>query len=67
MGLETPVLFEWEYKSIENTRKHGIAFEDVTPIFDDEFRIELFDSYHSTQAVLRYIVIGFVSDVLYVV
>ena len=65
MDSGTPILFEWdENKSLENIRKHGIAFEDVTSIFDDEYRVELFDSYHSTQAELRYIVIGFVSDIL---
>ena len=33
--------FEWDSdKDARNIRKHGVAFADVTPVFDDPNRIE---------------------------
>lgn len=68
MTSQDTILFEWdEKKNQENIRKHGIDFHDIEGIFDDELRIELYDASHSTKEEVRYIVIGFVQQVLYVV
>ena len=60
-------LIEWDDEKNEiNRRKHGIGFEDARLIFGDEARIEMFDELHSDEED-RYITIGKVEDVLFVV
>lgn len=59
--------FEWDdNKNIENLKKHGIAFEDVIDVFSDPYLIVEFDDEHS-ETEDRYIAIGYVEDILYVV
>lgn len=59
--------FEWdEEKNRINKRKHGISFETAAFVFDDENYIEMYDFEHSIDED-RYIAIGRVGDVLFVV
>lgn len=59
--------FEWdEKKERQNIEKHGIDFTVASYVFADKARIEYFDTLHSDEED-RYIVIGKVRDVLYVV
>jgi len=59
--------FEWdEYKNIINKEKHKISFETAAYVFDDPYYIEMFDFEHSIDED-RYIAIGKVGDVLFVV
>ena len=59
--------FEWdEDKNIINKEKHKISFETAVHVFDDPYYIEMFDFEHSVDED-RYIAIGKVGDVLFVV
>ncbi|MCM1160175.1 MAG: BrnT family toxin [Roseburia sp.] len=59
--------FEWdENKNIINKEKHNISFETAVYVFDDPYYIEMFDFEHSVDED-RYIAIGKVGDVLFVV
>ena len=59
--------FEWdEEKNQINKKKHGISFETAAYVFQDENYIEMFDFEHSDDED-RYIAIGCVGDVLFVV
>ena len=59
--------FEWdEEKNIINREKHKISFETAAYVFDDPYYIEMFDFEHSVDED-RYIAIGKVGDVLFVV
>jgi len=59
--------FEWdEEKAAINLKKHKVAFEDAVYVFQDENRIEFFDVEHS-DVEDRYVAIGMVGTVLYVV
>ena len=59
--------YEWDpQKNWENIHKHGISFETASLVFEDEYRIEDFDIEHSNEED-RYIVIGMVHKVLFVV
>lgn len=59
--------FEWdENKNAKNKEKHKISFETAAYVFDDPYYIEMFDFEHSTDED-RYIAIGKVGDVLFVV
>ena len=61
------ILVEWDdAKNQTNIRKHGISFETAALVFADEDRIEYYDKLHSIDED-RYIVIGYVQGVLYVV
>ena len=61
------ILVEWdENKNQVNTRKHGISFQTAALVFADEERIEYLDRLHS-QDEDRYVVLGCVHGVLYVV
>ena len=63
--LETIV--EWdENKNLTNLQKHGISFETAALVFADEDRIEYYDKLHSIDED-RYIVLGCVHGILYVV
>lgn len=59
--------FEWDdEKNAINKEKHKISFETAAHVFDDPQYIEMFDFEHSTEED-RYIAIGKVGDVLFVV
>jgi len=61
------MIFEWdENKNIINRDKHKISFELAAHVFDDPYYIEMYDFEHSTEED-RYIAIGKVGDVLFVV
>ena len=61
------VLVEWDdNKNKINIQKHGISFETAALVFADEERIEYYDEIHSVNED-RYIVLGCVQGVLYVV
>ncbi len=60
-------LVEWdENKNQQNIRKHRISFQTAALVFADEERIEYLDKLHS-QDEERYVVLGCVQGVLYVV
>lgn len=59
--------FEWdEDKAALNLKKHGVRFETAARVFEDEDRIEFYDSAHSTEED-RYNTSGMVDSVLFVV
>ncbi len=59
--------FEWdEEKNRINKQKHRISFETASYVFDDPYYIEMYDFEHSLEED-RYIAIGKVGDVLFVV
>lgn len=59
--------FEWdENKNLINKEKHKISFETAAHVFDDPNYIEMYDFEHSVEED-RYIAIGKVGDVLFVV
>ena len=61
------MLFEWDdEKAAINLKKHGVSFQTAALVFYDENRIEMYDSEHSLEEN-RYITIGMVEDVLFVV
>ncbi|MBQ6503529.1 MAG: BrnT family toxin [Flexilinea sp.] len=58
---------EWDdNKNRIKFRKHGISFETAALVFADEERIEYHDKLHS-QNEDRYVVLGCVQGILYVV
>lgn len=60
-------LVEWDdNKNQINIRKHGISFDTAALVFADEERIEYYDKLHS-QGEDRYVVLGCVQGILYVV
>ena len=60
-------IVEWDdTKNQTNIRKHGISFETAALVFADEERIEYYDRLHSVNED-RYVVIGCVQGILYVV
>ena len=61
------MLFEWDdEKAAINLKKHGVSFQTAALVFYDENRIEMYNSEHSLEEN-RYITIGMVEDVLFVV
>lgn len=59
--------FEWdEDKNLTNIKKHGISFDVAKFVFNDDNAIEIYDELHSIDED-RYIIIGIVNEVLYVV
>ena len=59
--------FEWdEDKNSINKEKHKISFETAVYVFNDPYYIEMFDFEHSIDEN-RYIAIGKVGEVLFVV
>ncbi|MBQ6134324.1 MAG: BrnT family toxin [Lachnospiraceae bacterium] len=61
------ILVEWDdNKNQANIKKHGISFETAALVFADEERIEYYDKLHS-QDEDRYVVLGCVQGILYVV
>ena len=60
-------MYVWDSnKNQENYKKHGIDFETAIHVFEDLNRIEIYDSEHS-QDEDRYVTIGLVEEVLFVV
>ena len=63
--IDIPV--EWdENKNAINIKKHGISFQTAALVFADTRRIEYYDKLHSIDED-RYIVLGCVHGILYVV
>ena len=57
------MIFEWDdHKEQINIAKHGIDFKTAARVFQDEFRIEIFDELHS-DIEERYITIGQIGGV----
>lgn len=60
--------FEWdEAKNKINQEKHGISFETAAYVFQDEHYIEMYDFEHSDAEEERFIAIGRVGKILFVV
>ena len=60
--------FEWdEEKNRINQEIHKISFETARHVFDDQYYIEMYDFEHSTADEDRFIIIGKVGAVLFVV
>ena len=58
------MIFEWDdHKEQINIAKHGIDFKTAARVFQDEFRIEIFDELHS-DIEERYITIGQINEPL---
>jgi uncharacterized DUF497 family protein len=57
--------FEWdEKKASTNIVKHGIAFCEILPVFDDPYIMEYYDDTHSTIEENRIICLGMLQDIL---
>jgi uncharacterized DUF497 family protein len=60
--------FEWdENKNHINKKKHKVSFEVASRVFFDPECITLYDEEHSSEFEDRYVAIGIVNEVLYVV
>ena len=56
--------FEWDFEKNEiNKEKHGLAFEEIFPVFDDPFFLERYDYMHSDADEDRMIGIGTVNGI----
>jgi hypothetical protein len=52
-------IFEWDAeKAKANCRKHGIAFETATQVFDDPSAVELMDELSGDYGEERFLMIG---------
>lgn len=61
------IQFEWDAeKEKKNIRKHGITFNIARRVFDDPYRIEIYDEVHSGEED-RYNTIGMVNEILFVI
>ncbi|WP_295399829.1 BrnT family toxin [uncultured Thiocystis sp.] len=59
---DVSLIFEWDqHKDIRNASKHGLAFTDVTVVFDDPLARIFPDIWHS-QGERREIMIGHLTD-----
>jgi len=59
--------YQWnDDKNHINKHKHGISFDEAAFVFQDEYRLEYPDDFHSDTEE-RYITIGKVDEVLFVV
>ena len=59
--------FVWDEDKFNiNLRKHRVSFYEAAAVFDDPQRVEIPDLEHSDEEE-RYITIGLVHDILYVV
>jgi uncharacterized DUF497 family protein len=57
--------FEWdEEKAKLNLKKHGLAFNEILPVFDDPHMLEFYDDSHSTDTEDRIRGIGSLQGVL---
>ena len=65
--------YEWdEAKNALNQSKHDVSFEVAIDVFRDPYRIDIYDEEHSGYNAYgawedRYVVIGYIGKVLYVV
>ena len=51
--------FEWDPRKAQtNNRKHGIAFEEATKVFDDPMAITIFDDEKSSDNEDRWVTLG---------
>ena len=67
LEITSAQIIEWDdAKNDMNILKHGISFKLASMVFYDEHRVEYYDRAHSTDED-RYIVLGIVGDVLFVV
>ncbi len=52
------LIFEWdEKKADDNSRKHGVSFDEAKTVFNDPFSVTIYDPDHSSDEE-RYIDIG---------
>ena len=66
-NLINDIYVEWDdAKEKINIKKHGISFDTAALVFSDQNRLEFYDEWHSRDED-RYITIGAVDDVLFVV
>ena len=57
------MLFEWDdNKEQINIKKHGMDFTTASRVFDDEYRLEIYDDLHSDYED-RYITIGMIDEI----
>jgi uncharacterized DUF497 family protein len=57
--------FEWDEEKAElNLKKHGLAFDEILPVFDDPNMLEFYDDSHSTDTEDRMRGIGSLQGVL---
>ena len=55
--------FEWDdNKEQINIKKHGMDFATASHVFDDEYRLEIYDDLHSDYED-RYITIGMIDEI----
>ena len=65
--MSEELVFEWdEDKNTINKQKHKLSFETAIHVFNDNYRIEIYDEEHS-ESEDRYNVIGKVDDIIFVV
>ncbi len=65
--IRNDTVFEWdENKERINKQKHKLSFTTALQVFNDDNRIEKYDSVHSFDED-RYIAIGTVNDITFVV
>ncbi len=59
--------FEWDSdKNNKNKVKHGLSFEQILPIFDDPFFLEVYDKEHSLENEDRFFGLGSVNGIVVV-
>ena len=59
--------FEWDSdKNKKNKVKHGLSFEQILPIFDDPFFLEVYDKEHSLENEDRFFGLGSVNGIVVV-
>jgi uncharacterized protein len=52
------IRFEWDpLKAAANLKKHRISFEDAQSVFYDEFAVQFFDEFHSSEEE-RFLMLG---------
>lgn len=62
------MIFEWDNeKEKKNVKKHGISFKIAELVFGDQNRVELYDEKHSTLDEDRYITIGIIDEIAFIV
>ncbi|MFI3257561.1 MAG: BrnT family toxin [Spirochaetales bacterium] len=60
--------FEWDSeKEKTNIKKHGISFHTAQLVFTDNNHLEFYDEMHSTAKEERYIALGNIGKILFVV
>ncbi len=60
--------YKWDPdKAASNVRKHGIAFEEATKVFDDPMALTFFDDEESSDDEDRWITLGLINAQHYLV